>query len=141
MGHYEASPVDCSENAHLVYRRQCNCCDCILFCLARVERPGARPATISLVQNHFEVVPLSHVGVAGRSVLSTGDASRSLSWWRLSAIYPHAGARTKFCEKAINSVLYANPGSNRAPHLNCSLPHPSATLNSLPLLSADFWSA
>jgi|SRR5882724_861092 len=23
MSHYQASPVDCSENAHLVYRRQC----------------------------------------------------------------------------------------------------------------------
>ena len=124
MSHYQASPVDCSENAHLVYRHQCNCCDRILLCLARLERPGARPATISLAQNHFEVVPLPHVGIAGRSVFSTGDASRRLSWRRLSDIYPHAGARTKFCEKAINSVLYANRGSHRAPHLIAHFPAP-----------------
>src|SRR6267142_1289108 len=140
MAHSEAGPVDCRKNAHLVYRRQCNCCDCILLCLARMERPGERPATIFLVQNHFEVVPLSHLGATGRSLFPTGDASRSLRWRRLSDIYSHTGVRTKFCEKAINSVLYANPGSNRAPQLNCSLPYPSATLNSLPLLSADVWS-
>ena len=130
MSHYQASPVDCSENAHLVYRRQCDCCGCVLLCLAWLERPGARPATISLVQNHFEVVPLSHVGVAGRCVLSKGKSPRRLSWRRLSDIYPHAGARTTFRETAVIP-----------PHLNCPLPYPSATLISLPFVSADFWSA
>src|SRR6266850_2806548 len=105
MSHYDASPVDCSENAHLVYRRQCNCRGCVLLCLARLERPRARAATTSLVQNCFEVVPLFHLGPAGRSVLSTSDASRRLSWRRLSDIYAHAGARAKFYEKAIDSVL------------------------------------
>ena len=104
MAHSEAGPVDCRKNAHLVYRRQCNCCDCILLCLARMERPGERPATISLVQNHFEVVPLSHLGATGRSVLSTGNASRRLSWRRLSDFYPHAGARTKLGTTAMNSA-------------------------------------
>ena len=46
---------------------------------------------VAFVQNHFEVVPPSHLGVACRSLLSPNEASGGLSGWRLFDIYRHVG--------------------------------------------------
>ena len=84
--------ISSREYAHPGYCHQCSCCDCVLFRLARLERSAARAPAVRFVQNHLEMVPLSHVGAACRSVLSKNEASGGLSGWRLFDIYPHAGA-------------------------------------------------